>query len=292
MTFAREKVCTHAACDVSPADLRRRTLPIPCLTLSGKPCTTASGGRLQADDPSPAAPPDRSPVLGVAVSALVRLARGAGVCPAPHRIAWQRQRFRDHWRRLSQQGTPGRPAIAKELRELIRTMWQANPTWGSPRIVGELRKLGIDVATSTVEKYRPRSRKSPSPTWKTFLKTHMKDVVALDFFMVPTVTFRVLFVLVILTHDRRRIVQVNVTEHPTAQWTAQQVVEACPWDEAPRYLLRDRDRIYGPSFSATCTTYGHQGSTDCPLLAVAEPLCRATHRQYPARVFGACDSPP
>jgi putative transposase len=163
-------------------------------------------------------------------------------------IAWQRQRFRDHWRRLSQQGPPGRPAIAKELRELIRTLWQANPTWGSPRIVGELRKLGVDVAKSTVEKYRPRSRKSPSPTSKTFLKIHMQDVVALDFFTVPTVTFRVLFVLVILAHDRRRIVHINVTEHPTAQWTTQQVVEAFPWDEAPRYLLHDRDRIYGTTF--------------------------------------------
>jgi len=127
-------------------------------------------------------------------------------------------------------------------------MWQANPTWGSPRIVGELRKLGIAVAKSTVEKYRPHPNKPPSPTWKTFLKNHMKDLVALDFFTVPTVTFRVLFVLVILAHERRRVVHFSVTEHPTAQWTAQQVVEAFPWDEAPRYLLRDRDRIYGAAF--------------------------------------------
>jgi putative transposase len=163
-------------------------------------------------------------------------------------IAWQRKRFRDHWRRLSQRGAPGRPALAKEVRELIRAMWQANPTWGSPRIVGELRKLGIEVAKSTVEKYRPRPKHPPSPTWKTFLKNHMQDLVALDFFVVPTATFRVLFVLVILAHDRRRIVHFNVTEHPTAQWTAQQVVEAFPWDEAPRYLLRDRDRIYSAAF--------------------------------------------
>lgn len=163
-------------------------------------------------------------------------------------IAWQRKRFREHWRRLSQRGTPGRPALAKEVRDLIRQMWQANPTWGSPRIVGELRKLGIAVAKSTVEKYRPRPKKPPSPTWKTFLKNHMQNLVALDFFVVPTVTFRVLFVLVILAHDRRRIVHFNITEHPTAQWTAQQVVEAFPWEEAPRYLLRDRDRIYGPAF--------------------------------------------
>jgi putative transposase len=163
-------------------------------------------------------------------------------------ITWQRRRFRDHWRQLSQQGNPGRPAIAKEVRDRICAMWQAHPTWGSPRIVGELRKLGIAVAKSTVEQYRPRPKKPPSPTWKTFLKTHVQDVVAMDFFVVPTVTFRVLFVLVLLAHERRRVVHFNVTEHPTTQWTAQQVVEAFPWDEAPRYLLRDRDGIYSAAF--------------------------------------------
>jgi transposase InsO family protein len=162
-------------------------------------------------------------------------------------IAWQ-QRFRDHWRRLSEQGTPGRPAIAKEIRTLIQDMWQANPTWGSPRIVGELHKLGIEVAKSTVETYRIRPRKPPSPTWKTFLANHMQDLVALDFFVVPTVTCKVLFVLLILAHHRRRVVHVSITEHPTAAWTVQQVVDAFPWDEAPRYLLRDRDHIYSASF--------------------------------------------
>ena len=163
-------------------------------------------------------------------------------------IAWQRKRFRDHWRRLSQRGKPGRPTIAKEVRTLIRDMWQANPTWGSPRIVGELRKLGIDVAKSTVERYRVRRRKPPSPTWKAFLQNHLKDLVAMDFFVVPTVTYKVLFVLVMLAHDRRRIVHFQVTEYPSAQWTAQQVIEAFPWDEALRYLLRDRDRIYSAAF--------------------------------------------
>ena len=163
-------------------------------------------------------------------------------------IAWQRQHFRDHWRRLSQRGMPGRPPVAREVRELIQAMWQANPTWGSPRIVGELRKLGLDVAKSTVETYRVRPQKPPSPTWKTFLKNHVQDLVALDFFVVPTVTHTVLFVLLILAHHRRCVVHFNVTEHPTAQWTTQQVIEAFPWDEAPRYLLRDRDRIYGAPF--------------------------------------------
>jgi putative transposase len=163
-------------------------------------------------------------------------------------IAWQRRRFRDHWQQLSQQGTPGRPRIAKELRDLICTMWQTNPTWGAPRIVGELRKLGIDVAKSTVETYGVRRRKPPSPMWKAFLQNHIKDLASMDFFVVPTVTHKVLFVLVILVHERRRIVHCHVTEHPTAAWTAQQVVEAFPWNEAPPYLLRDRDRIYGDVF--------------------------------------------
>jgi transposase InsO family protein len=127
-------------------------------------------------------------------------------------------------------------------------MWQTNPTWGAPRIVGELRKLGIDVAKSTVETYRVRYRKPPSPTWKAFLQNHVKDLVSMDFFVVPTVTHKVFFVLVILMHARRRIVHCHVTEHPTAAWTAQQVVDAFPWDEVPRYLLRDRDRIYGDVF--------------------------------------------
>jgi putative transposase len=163
-------------------------------------------------------------------------------------VAWHQKRFREHWRRLSQGSKPGRPVIAKKLRDLIRIMSQANPTWGSPRIIGELRKLGIDVAKSTVEKYRVRPRKPPSPTWKMFLNNHVRDLVSMDFFVVPTMTHKVLFVLVILAHERRRVVHVNITEHPTEQWTAQQIVAAFPWDETPRYLLRDRDRIYGASF--------------------------------------------
>jgi putative transposase len=119
---------------------------------------------------------------------------------------------------------------------------------GAPRIVGELHKLGIDVAKSTVEKYRVRCCQPPSSTWKAFLNNHVNDLVSLDFFVVPTVTHKVLFVLVIMAHKRRRVVHFNVSEHPTAAWTAQQVVDAFPWEEAPRHLLRDRDRIYGAAF--------------------------------------------
>ena len=115
-------------------------------------------------------------------------------------------------------------------------MSAANVGWDSPQIVGELHKLGIDAAKSNVEKYRVRSRKSPSPRWKTFLKNHVRDLVSIDFFVVPTVRNNVLFVLVVLAHHRRRVVHFNVTEHPTAQWTSQQIIEAFPWDTAPKYL--------------------------------------------------------
>ena len=162
-------------------------------------------------------------------------------------IAWQRRRFRDYWARLSRRA-PGRPAVAKEVRGLIRTMSMANPTWGSPRIVGELAKLGIQVAKATVEKYRVRPRKPPSPTWRAFLENHVKDLVSVDFFVVPTVTFKVLFVFVVLTHFRRRVLHFNITEHPTAHWTAQQISEAFPWEVTPRYLIRDRDQVYGSAF--------------------------------------------
>jgi len=140
-------------------------------------------------------------------------------------------------------------------------MWQANPTWGSPRIVGELRKLGIEIAKSTVEKYRPKLRQPPSPSWSAFLKQHIHDTVAIDFFTVPTARLRVLFVLVVLAHDRRRVLYFNVTEHPTAEWTAQQLVEAFPWESPPRYLLRDRDAIYGNQFRKRVRSLGMK---ECP----------------------------
>lgn len=163
-------------------------------------------------------------------------------------IKWQRRRFTERWTRLSRKTKPGRPAILLEVRVLIRRMSQANSGWGVPRIVGELEKLGIVVAEATVRKYMRRRRKPPSPTWRAFLNNHVDDLVAIDFFVVPTVRFKVLFVLVVLRHHRRRVVHFNVTENPTAEWTARQIVEAFPWDDAPRYLLRDRDGVYGKHF--------------------------------------------
>jgi putative transposase len=125
-----------------------------------------------------------------------------------------------------------------------------------PRIVGELRKLGIEVAKSTVEKYRVRRPKPPSPTWRIFLANHSKDLISIDFFTVATVRFEILFVLVILAHDRRRVRHFNLTTHPTAEWTAQQLIEAFPWETAPRYLLRDRDGVYGSEFRRRVASMG------------------------------------
>ena len=162
-------------------------------------------------------------------------------------IAWHRQGFRFYWR-WKWRHAEGRPTVSPELRDLIRRMGLANPRWGAPRIHGELLKLGIQVSQATVAKYMGPHRKPPSQTWRIFLKNHMEDLVAADFFVVPTVTFRVLFVFVILAHNRRRPVHFAVTANPTAEWTAQQLLEAFPWDSAPRYLLRDRDGSYGEKF--------------------------------------------
>ena len=152
-------------------------------------------------------------------------------------------------------------------------MWRANPTWGAPRIVGELNKLGLIVAKSTVEKYRPRTRRLSSPTWKAFLNNHIQDIVAGDFFTVPTATYRVLFVCIVLAHERRRIVHVNMTEHPTAQWTAQQIVEAYPWETAPRYLLRDRDAVYSSGFQQRVGNLGIEEVKIAPRSPWQNPYC-------------------
>jgi putative transposase len=165
---------------------------------------------------------------------------------------------------LSQSGTPGRPAITKELRELIRHISRANPTWGSPRIVGELAKVGIDIAKSTVERYRVRLTAPPSPTWRVFLDNYVRGLVSIDSFTVPTVRFQVLFVFLVLAHHRRRVVHFNVTANPTARWTAHQIVEAFPWDSAPRYLLRDRDSIYGSWFRARVHSLGIEETLIAP----------------------------
>src|SRR2546427_2753373 len=163
-------------------------------------------------------------------------------------LRWQRRRFREYWTKLSARPTGGRPAVDTELKALITRMASANPLWGAPRIHGELMKLGFNVAERTVSRLMPRRRSPPSQTWRTFLDNHVRDLVALDFFTVPTAGLRVLFVLVVLAHHRRRVVHFTVTDHPTAHWTAQQIIDAFQDDSAPCYLLRDRDQIYGEHF--------------------------------------------
>ena len=163
-------------------------------------------------------------------------------------VAWHRKGFRLFWIWKVRHGQQGRPVISREVRDLIRKMCRENPCWGAPRIHGELLKLGINIGESSVSKYMVRSRKPPSQTWRTFLENHAQQLVSIDFFTVPTIRFQVLYVFLVLAHDRRRILHFNVTAHPTAEWTGQQLREAFPFDQLPRYLLRDRDRIFGDDF--------------------------------------------
>ena len=162
-------------------------------------------------------------------------------------IRWHQKGFKLYWRWKSR-GRSGRPKIDVEIRKLIRRMSKENPLWGTPRIRSELQLLGYEASKATVDKYRVRHRQPPSQTWRTFLDNHLTDIVAVDFFTVPTATFRILFCFIVLRHHRRMVVHFNVTANPTAQWTAQQVVEAFPHDTAPRYMIRDRDGIYGHQF--------------------------------------------
>ena len=163
-------------------------------------------------------------------------------------VRWHRQWLRRRWAQRSTRTPPGRPSTTAAIRTLVGQMTEANPLWGAPRIHGELGKLGIAVSERTVSRLLRRRRRPPSQTWRTFLTNHVASLVSMDFFTVPTLTGRVLFVLVLLSHHRRRIVHLAVTEHPTAAWTAQQIIEAFPNDTAPRWLLRDRDAIYGDVF--------------------------------------------
>ena len=164
-------------------------------------------------------------------------------------VRWHKRAFKLYWTRKSRGGKRGRPPLDSEVKAAVLMMADSNPTWGAPKIHGELLKLGLVTSERTVSgllrRYR---RKPPSQTWKTFIKNHMTDMVAVDFLVVPTIRFRMLHVFVILSHANRQVIHFNVTSNPTAEWTAQQVIEAFPWDTAPKYLLRDRDTIYGVDF--------------------------------------------
>src|SRR5246127_3599229 len=178
-------------------------------------------------------------LLWICLSRLWRGWRSALTIGKPETvIAWHRAGFRLFWTWKVRCGQPVRRVISPEVRALIRKMCRENPSWGAPRIHGELIKLGFNVGESSVSKYMVRSRKPPSQTWRTFLEIHAKQLVSIDFF----------YVFLVLAHDRRRILHFNVTAHPTAEWTGQQLREAFPFDQLPRYLLRDRDAIFGTDF--------------------------------------------
>ena len=179
-------------------------------------------------------------------------------------IQWHRKGFRLYWRRRSRSRSVGRPKVSSETRDLIRQMSMANPLWGAPRIHGELLKLGIEVSQATVGRYMPWRPKVPSPTWRTFLQNHMTDIVAVDMFVVATATFRLFYALILLGHDRRRIIHFNVTQNPTQAWLSRQMTEAFPWDTAPRYLLRDRDAAFGQGFHDRVHAQGIEAVVTAP----------------------------
>lgn len=165
-------------------------------------------------------------------------------------VRWHKKSFKRYWRWKSQRGKRGRPEIDINVKQLIRNMANANPLWAAPRIHGELLSLGLEISERTVSRilHKHKPKQPSSQTWRTFIKNHMPDMASIDFMVVPTIRFRMLYVFVVLSHVQRRVLHFNVTANPTAEWTAQQIVEAFPWDTAPKYLLRDRDSIYGEKF--------------------------------------------
>jgi transposase InsO family protein len=178
-------------------------------------------------------------------------------------IRWHRAGFRAYWR-LRSRSRPGRPKTATEVRQLIRSMSIANPLWGAPRIHGELLKLGIDVGQTTVAKYMARGRRGPSQGWRTFLHNHADGIAAMDLFVVPTLSFRLLYGLLVLQHGRRRILWLGVTANPTAEWIARQLTEACGWEQPPRYILRDRDCVDGEVFARRLRAMGIRDRPTAP----------------------------
>lgn len=171
-------------------------------------------------------------------------------------IAWHRKGWRLYWRWKSRPGKGGRPGTPIEIVDLIRRISYENPLWGAPRIHGELLKLGIVVSEPTVAKYMIRRGKPPSQRWRTFILNHLPDIVAIDFLTVPTVTFRTLYVLIFLSLERRKVIHFNVTDAPSSYWTSLQIIQAFPFETAPRFLIRDRDSIYGADVAATIKSLG------------------------------------
>src|SRR5437660_5769869 len=185
-------------------------------------------------------------------------------------LRWHRCGFRAYWRWKSR-GRPGRPRVSRELRELIQRMSKENPLWGAPRIHGELLKLGFEIAESTVSKYMIRRRGPPSQTWRTFLANHADAIAAIDLYVVPTLAFERLFAFLIMGHGRRQLLWFAVTRHPTAEWLAQQIVEAFPWDTAPTYLVRGNDGAYRQVFTSRVRAMAIRGRPISPRSAWQNP---------------------
>src|SRR6478752_1789068 len=208
-------------------------------------------------------------------------------------IRWHRAGFRSFWRWKSRRRA-GRPSVTPEIRRLIREMSLANPLWGAPRIHGELLKLGIDIGQTSVAKYMARRRRPPSQGWRTFLRNHAGGIVSMDLFVVPTISFKLLYGLLIMGHGRRQILWFGVTAHPTAEWIANQLTEACDWEQIPRYLIRDRDRAYGEIFVRRLRSIGIRDRPTSPRSpwqnAYAERLIGSIRRECVDHVvvFGEC----
>src|SRR5262249_13808458 len=209
-------------------------------------------------------------------------------------VRWHRAGFRRYWHWKSN-SRGGRPRIEIELRALIRQMSTENQLWGAPRIHGELLKLGFEVAQSTVAKYMVKRRGPPSQGWRTFLRNHAPDIAAMDLFVVPTIGFKLLYGFVIVRIDRRDLVWINVTTNPTAEWIAGQITEAFPWDGAPGYMIRDRDRIYGAVVRRRLRAMGIRDKPTAPgspwQNGFAERLIRSTRRECLDHIGGFSEGP-
>ncbi len=171
-------------------------------------------------------------------------------------ISWHRKGFKLFRRWKCRRGKPGRNPIDPEIRKLIRDMSMANQLWSAPRIHGELLKLCSNVSEATVRRYIPKKPKNASQTWRMFLANHMHNTASIDFFVVPTINFKLLFVLVVMSHERRKTIHFNVTSSPSAAWTGQQIIKAYPWDYVPKYLIQDNDSIYGAEFTRRVNSIG------------------------------------
>jgi hypothetical protein len=203
-------------------------------------------------------------------------------------VRWHRGGFCLYWRWKSCRRRVGRPAVEAEIRDLVRTMSRDNPLWGAPRIHGELLKLGSDIAQSTVARYMPHRRGPSCLGWRAFLRNHTAHIAAIDLFVVSTIGFKLLYGLVILRLERRRLVWTNVTRNPTAEWIARQITEAFPWDAAPCHLIRDRDTAYGVAGHTPIASHGHPRPTNRAPLAMAERSCGTADWIDPTRIPRPC----